>query len=295
MTTIVIGTRASALALWQTRWVAEALRLHHGPDLEVREETFSTVGDRRRTEPLPAIGGKGLFTAELEEALVSHRIDLAVHSLKDLPLEQPPGLTLSATPRRAPAQDVLVSSAGRTWATLVAGDRVGTSSPRRAAQLLAHEPRLEIVNLRGNVDTRLARIREGNPPTGVLAAAGMTRLEVRPPDAEDLPVEEVVPAPGQGALGLQVRQGDQRMAALLAPLHHDPTAREVAAERALLGLLGGGCSSPLGAHARHLEAGRLRLVARHFSPDLTLERRGIAEGDDPQDLARQLAGRLRLP
>lgn len=250
MNRVVLGTRGSELALAQSNWVAARLRGAH-PGLDVALEIFSTAGDRILDRPLPAIGGKGLFTRELEEALLDGRIDGAVHSLKDLPTENPPGLAIGAVPRRENPADVLVTRFGGGLESLPAGAVVGTSSPRRRAQLARLRPDLRFTDLRGNVPTRLRRVREGAVDATVLAAAGLSRLGLLDGlDARAMPPELMLCAPGQGALALQIRADDQRMAALAAALHDPATANAVAAERAVLARLGVGCSAPLGAFAR---------------------------------------------
>lgn len=250
MSRVVLGTRGSELALTQSKWVAARLREAH-PGLDVALEIFSTAGDRILDRPLPAIGGKGLFTRELEEALLDGRIDGAVHSLKDLPTENPPGLAIGAVPRRENPADVLVTRFGGGLESLPEGAVVGTSSPRRRAQLARLRPDLRFTDLRGNVPTRLRKVREGVVDATVLAAAGLSRLGLLDGlDARAMPPELMLCAPGQGALALQIRADDGRMAALAAALHDYATADAAAAERAVLARLGVGCSAPVGALAR---------------------------------------------
>ncbi len=247
---ITFGTRGSALAQWQTNMVARKLQGHF-PTLHIETTIFSTRGDKELSKPLPEIGGKGLFTAELEAALRHGKIDLAVHSLKDLPTENPIGLTLGAIlPRENPA-DVLVSRSGYTLDTLPQNATVGTSSLRRAAQLLAHRPDLNIVSLRGNVDTR---VKKALAPNGqydaiVLAAAGLKRMELAAYITQYLPFAVMLPAPGQGAVAVQCRTNDAETLSILEKIHHPPTQQAVVAERAFLAGLGGGCSVPVGALA----------------------------------------------
>lgn len=292
MSRIVLGSRGSALALAQTRWVAEHLQETH-PGLEVTVEIFSTAGDRIQDRPLPAIGGKGLFTRELEEALLDGRIDGAVHSLKDLPTEMTPGLTLGAIPARENPADVLVSRFGGTLADLPPGAVVGTSSPRRRAQLARLRPDLNFTDLRGNVPTRLRKVREGMVDATVLAAAGLARLGLLgEADGWTLPPELMLPAPGQGALALQIRAGDARMADLAAALHHPETARAVAAERAVLAALGTGCSAPVGALAR-IQGEMLVLEACFGGEDERPQmRRRLSAPATPEALGKNLAARL---
>jgi len=200
---VLVGSRSSQLALTQSRWVADALA-RAWPGLTFEIVHITTTGDRR-TEPLPAIGGKGLFTKELEEALLRGEIDLAVHSLKDLPTELPEGLTVGAIPCRAPVSDALITATGVGLAGLPSGALVGTSSLRRGAQLLRARPDLRTAPIRGNVETRLRKVREGQFDATVLALAGLTRLGLADRASEVLPLDVMLPAPGQGALGIEIR------------------------------------------------------------------------------------------
>ncbi|HEX6535489.1 MAG TPA: hydroxymethylbilane synthase [Gemmatimonadaceae bacterium] len=244
-----IATRASELALRQARIVLAALE---GRGVSAELVTFKTTGDKRVDEPLGAIGAKGLFTRELEEALAAGGVDCAVHSLKDLPTESPEGLTLLALLEREDPRDVLVvndSIVAEGLHDLPRGSRVGTSSLRRRAQLRQARADLEIVELRGNVPTRLRKVDDGQVHAAILAAAGLHRLGVRQRIDAWLEPPEWLPAPGQGAIAVQGRVGDERIASLLAPLHHESTAIAVRAERAFLAALEGGCQVPIGALA----------------------------------------------
>ena len=247
--TVRIGSRGSALALWQSEYVANLLRAAH-PDLTVEIEIFSTRGDQVIDTPLPSIGGKGLFTAELEAALREGVIDLAVHSLKDLPTDNPDGLTVGAIPPRAPVHDVLVSRGGQRLNDLPDGATVGTSSHRRAAQIRAYRPDVQTIDLRGNVPTRVHKALDPKGPYDaiVLAQAGLARLEMSDAISEVLPLEVMLPAPGQGALAVQCRD-DAGSRDLLASLDDRHTRVAVSAERAFLAALGGGCSVPVAAYA----------------------------------------------
>lgn len=243
------GTRGSDLALWQTEHVMALLHAAQ-PTLHTRYEIFKTQGDRVLDTPLPLIGGKGVFTAELEAALYDKRIDCAVHSLKDLPTEAPAGLVIGAVPPRENPADVLVSRQGFTLATLPPGAVVGTSSYRRGAQLLHVRPDLKLVDIRGNVDTR---IRKALAPDSaydaiVLAYAGLHRLGRDAVIAQVLELDVMLPAPGQGAIAVQTRD-EAALVHLLAPIQHTETALAVIAERAFLAGLGGGCSLPVAAYA----------------------------------------------
>ncbi len=251
---LVIGTRASPLARRQTELVAAAL-VAAWPALEIEMRVFSTRGDRESNRPLPEIGGKGLFTAELEAALVAGEISLAVHSLKDLPIAKPlctdelTPLCIGAVLPRGDAHDVLVSRGRLPLADLPPRPRIGTSSPRRAAQILAVRPDAQIVPLRGNVETRLRRAASDEYDAIVLAAAGLDRLGLAEQVTETLPFGVMLPMPGQAALGVQCRADDAPILALLHPIHHPPTWAAVTAERAFLRALGGGCCAPVAAYA----------------------------------------------
>ena len=246
---IVIGTRGSKLALVQTELVRAALLATY-PDMAVEIEQITTRGDVILDRPLSAIGDKGLFVAEFEDALRAGRIDLAVHSAKDLPSELPPDMALAAFPPRADPRDALVSRGGQPLAELPEGALVGTSSLRRACLLRHLRPDLRIADVRGNVDTRLRKLHAGQYDAIVLAAAGLERLGLEDQITERLDPQVMIPAVSQGILGLEIRAGDQAIAALLAPLD-DPAARVAAlAERAFLSKIGGGCQVPVAAYAR---------------------------------------------
>ena len=240
-----LGTRGSALALRQSSMMAAEIERRGTP---VELVTIRTSGDVA-TGSLAALGGKGLFVKEIEEALLRHRVDLAVHSLKDMPATLPDGLVLAATPPRADPRDVLISAAGLPLERLPAGTRVGTSSLRRRAQLAAVRPDLGVVDMRGNVDTRLRKLAAGDVDAILLAAAGLGRLGLAPAGLVPLALTQFVPAIGQGILALQVRADDPAVHAIVAALD-DPAARAAAAaERAFLGAVGGDCHTPLAAHA----------------------------------------------
>ena len=258
-----LGTRGSALALWQTRWVAEALRAHH-PGLRTENVIIRTAGDRNRRDPLSQLDGKGLFVKDIEEALGRREIDLAVHSMKDMPTELPPGFHFGAMPRRAEVRDAFVGRAGCRLTTSQEPWRIGTGSLRRQAQLLAMNATLHMQDIRGNVDTRLRKMHQGEVDGVVLAAVGLIRLGLQRHITEFLPFEVMLPAVGQGALALETREGDE-VDALLAPLHDAPTAYAVTAERAFLAHLGGGCMVPIAAFGQCRE-GRLHLQGLVSTP-----------------------------
>lgn len=245
---LIFATRPSALARWQTQWVIGALINLH-PNLECEEKVITTQGDKILDKPLPEIGGKGLFTQELEMELLSGAVHCAVHSLKDLPVDNPVGLTIGCIPERAEVRDALVSRDGHTLATLPEGATVGTSSLRRAAQLLSRRPDLRTEPLRGNVDTRLRKALDGQYDAIILAGAGLTRLGLEKHVTEWLSLDVMLPAPGQGALAVQCRADDHETLSLLASLEDASTRKSVTAERAFLSGLGGGCAVPVAAYA----------------------------------------------
>jgi len=287
---IVVGSRGSKLALWQAGWVKDRLRAA-GHEVEIR--IIKTTGDKRSNASLTSSGTKGLFIKEIEEALAAGSIDLAVHSLKDLPTEQPAGLAVGAVPSRADARDALVSRNGQPLQDLPARARVGTSSLRRQSQLRALGPKLEVVAVRGNVDTRLKKLARGDYNALVLAAAGLDRLGLSDRITHRFAVEEMCPAVGQGALALEVREDDLRIKQVIQPLDDPATHQAVQAERALLRALGGGCDVPIAAHA-WTKSGSLELTAVIASLDGSkLVRANIAGSADlPDDLGRRAAQEL---
>lgn len=240
---LVIGSRGSRLALWQAGWVRARME---GAGRAARIEVIHTSGDRFLERPLASMGGKGVFVKEIEEALLAGTIDLAAHSLKDLPTAQPEGLRIACVPLREDPRDVLLARGAPGLAGLREGAVVGTGSPRRACQIRALRSDLEIRELRGNVDTRLARLQRGDYDAIILARAGLSRLGI---DVEGtlLNYDQMVPAAGQGAMAIEIRADDRKLEDLLAPHHHAATAAAVAAERALLRGLGGGCQAPIAA------------------------------------------------
>ena len=282
---LVIASRGSQLALWQARWVAAELTARGH---QCRIEIIKTTGDKITDVPLAQVGAKGLFTKEIEEALLDGRADLAVHSLKDLPTELPAGLVLAATPEREDPRDALV---GQRLAGLPARAKLGTSSLRRAAQLRKVRPDLRIEPVRGNLDTRLRKLDEGQYDAIVLAAAGLKRLGWGERIAEILSPEIVCPAVGQGALAIETTTGAGFHAT--QKLNHAPTHYAVTAERALLGALGGGCQVPIGAYAT-VDGDRLYIQAVVVSPDGIDLVRNRAEGvvADAQRIGRELGEAL---
>ena len=246
--TITIGTRGSKLALWQANWIKDRLETLH-PGTRVALDIIKTKGDKILDVPLAKVGGKGLFVKEIEEALLAGRIDIAVHSMKDMPAEIPAGLCIGAIPEREVPLDVLIAREGLTLDKLGQGPRIGTSSLRRAAQLRHARPDVAIVPLRGNLDTRLRKLAEEQLDAIVLAAAGVMRLGLTDRITQSLPPEIMLPAVGQGALCVETRAADPVMTPLMAPLDHATTRQAVLAERAFLARLEGGCQVPIAGHA----------------------------------------------
>ncbi len=287
---IVIGSRGSQLALWQSRWVESRLT-ELGQTCRI--EIIKTTGDKITDVPLAKVGTKGLFTKEIEDALLASAVDVAVHSLKDMPTELPQGLTLQAVPEREDVRDAMI---GRKLDDLPAGARVGTSSLRRSAQLRAVRPDLVIETIRGNLDTRLRKLDEGQFDAIVLAAAGLRRLGWAHRITELLPEEIVCPAVGQGALAIETRDDDGTGARFARQLNHDETRTSIEAERALLATLGGGCQVPIGAYAK-IGGGRIFLRGVIAAPDGGRVIKGSREGAVSDaarigaDLAQELLGK----
>ena len=252
--TITIGTRGSQLALWQANWAKHAISSHH-PDLTIELAIIKTKGDKILDVPLAKVGGKGLFVKEIEEALLDGRIDLAVHSMKDMPADIPDGLCIGAIPEREEARDVLITRSGLPMDRLKQEARVGTSSLRRSAQLLRVRPDLTIVPLRGNLDTRLKKLESESLDAIVLAAAGIRRLGLADRITQTLDESIMLPAVGQGALCIEIRKDDPRMVPVAAALDDLPTRQVVMGERAFLNRLEGGCQVPIAGHGRIDEKG----------------------------------------
>jgi hydroxymethylbilane synthase len=265
MNRIIIGTRGSLLARWQTSFVASALRNAH-PDLVIEEKIIVTEGDRVTSGPLWNAGGKGLWVKEIEAELLAGGIDLAVHSMKDVPGELAPGLVIAAIPRRADVRDAVVSRDGRNLDGLPRSARVGTTSLRRAFQLKAIRPDLAIETLRGNLDTRLRKVADGVVDAAILACAGLDRLGWADRIAERLPTERMLPAVGQGALAIETRADDIRTRALCGVLDDAETSIAVTAERAFLARLGATCRTPVAAHAQ-LRGAQVVVLGRVGKPD----------------------------
>lgn len=295
--TLIIGSRGSKLALWQAGWVRDRLGVLY-PQLAVTIEIIKTSGDVLKDAPLSVIGGQGVFTKELEEALLASRIDLAVHSLKDLPTTLPAGLAIAAITEREDTRDALVLRAGfflesPSLKNLPAGAVVGTSSPRRLAQLKHLRADLGIKDLRGNVDTRLRKLDAGDYDAVILAAAGLRRLGLAERISAPIPTEEMLPAVGQGALAIETRADDSQTLLLLAALEHAPTRDACTAERALLRSLGGGCQLPIAAHAVVTEDNlRIEGLVAGLSGDVIIRDSMIGAATEATELGAALGQQL---
>jgi hydroxymethylbilane synthase len=291
VTRIRLGTRGSTLALAQSTWVKEQI-LRHQPALEIELVVIKTSGDRFTEKPIAALGGKGIFTKEIEDALLRQEIDVAVHSMKDLPPDLPAGLIIAALPKREDPSDVLVSRQGRELGSLPSGTQVGTGSLRRQAQVLNYRPDLSVVPIRGNVDTRLRKLDQGEIDALIMAAAGLKRIGREDRITAYLSDEICVSAVAQGALGIESRD-DSSVRAVLAPLHDTDTATEVAAERSFLSRLGGGCHVPIGARAK-IDGEQLKIIGVVASPNGSTLCRGEITGHvtNAADLGHQLAEQL---
>lgn len=290
MKRIVVGTRKSPLALTQTEWVMAELKKHH-PDLEIGMEKIVTKGDRILDVTLSKVGGKGLFIKEIEQAMYDGTVDFAVHSLKDMPTEMPEGLMIVAITHREDPRDVIISRTGCSFAELPVGAKVGTSSLRRAAQLKHARPDIEIVSVRGNINTRLAKLEEMELDAIVLAAAGLERMGWPDKISERLSTELCIPAVGQGALAIQCRSEDKEIRELLSVLDDPATRQIVAAERTLLGKLNGGCQIPIGAFAEFVGE-ELKLTGIVGSSDGMTLLKETATGTDPVALGQAVSQSL---
>ncbi len=289
---LILGSRGSKLALWQANFVKEKLERHHR--IEVRLEIIRTTGDKITDVPLAQVGGtKALFTKEIEDAMLAGRIDLAVHSLKDMPVQLPDGLTLGAIPAREDPRDALVARSGQQFAALPPGARIGTSSLRRQVQLKLLRKDIAIETLRGNLDTRLRKLSEGQYDAIVVAAAGLKRLGWQERATQLFAPDEMVPAIGQGALALEARADDAELIQGLSFLRDPAAEAATRAERAFLARLGGGCQVPIGAHAV-VESNRLRLVGVVVNVEGERAVRGTNEGTtaDAARLGESLAEKL---
>jgi hydroxymethylbilane synthase len=289
---LVIGTRGSALALWQARHVAARLGAVHEGEVSLR--VIKTAGDRLAGKHPGQFSAKGIFVKEIEDALLAGSVDLAVHSVKDLPGDLPTGLAMGAYPGREDPRDALITPDGGELVGLPAGARIGTTSLRRRAQLLRHRPDLSFTDMRGNVDTRMRKVQQGEVDGLILALAGVTRLGLRGESVRPLPTEICLPAPGQGALGVEARADDDEVMTLLGHLDHEDTRYEVTAERAVLSTLDAGCLVPLAALARR-QGNRLRVESLVASPDGQRLLKEVVEGGpgEAEDLGFKVAEGLR--
>jgi hydroxymethylbilane synthase len=288
---LTIGTRGSKLALWQSEYIRA--RIEGLTGLQVDIKIIKTTGDKVLDVPLAKVGGKGLFTKEIEVELEAGVVDLAVHSMKDVPTELPVGLVIAAMPERVDPRDAIVSGAGYTLDTLPQGGRVGTSSLRRVAQVRALRPDVEIVDIRGNLDTRMRKAETGEVDAVILAAAGITRMGWADRITHYIPSEQMVSAVGQGAIGIEIREDDQFMQGVCAQIADAETMTCVIAERTVMRTLEGGCQVPIGAHAR-IVGDRLVMDGVVGSVDGTKILRATAEGDsdDPAGLGHVLVDAL---
>jgi hydroxymethylbilane synthase len=289
---LIVGTRGSDLARNQTEQALAPLRRQR-PDITIEVRIIRTEGDRKRRTSLSVLGGTGVFVKEIERALTDGDIDLAIHSAKDLPPALAPGLTLAAVPLRSDARDALISRDGLRLAQLPPGSRIGTGSARRRAMLLLARPDLEVVDIRGNVETRIARVRDGSVDAVVLAAAGLARLGRIEEASDVLLLDVMLPAPGQGALAIEGRSGDPALAEIAAVLDDPVTHACVTAERGFLGRLGAGCTLPVGAYAQSFD-GTIELRAAIVSADGSTMSAASLRGelDDAAAIGSQLAAQM---
>lgn len=288
-----IGTRKSALALFQANWVKDRIEELY-PGIEIELVKIVTGGDKILDSPLAKIGGKGLFVKEIEEALLSGEIDIAVHSMKDMPVIIPEGLVIAAVPQREDPYDALISRNGDLLIHLTEGAKVGTSSLRRSVQIKMQRPDLDVQVLRGNLDTRIRKLDEGQFDAIIVAVAGLNRLGFKHRIVEFLTPPHFIPAVGQGAIAIETRERDERVRNLLEPLEHAPTRIVIKAERAFLRNLGGGCQAPIAAHAIFLDDGKVHLQGMVSSLDGKEVIRGEMEGTPAEayHIGAKLAWRL---
>lgn len=289
---LIIGTRGSALAMVQTQWIKQRILLHF-PELDISVKVIKTSADQDKTTSLRTVASAGVFVKELEHALLNKEIDLAVHSMKDVPTLLGEGLDIAAIPEREDARDALITNCGANLSDLPIGSRVGTGSYRRQAQLLALRPDLKILDIRGNIDTRIKKMENGTCDAIILACAGLHRLGMQDRITIPFDYEQMLPAPGQGALAVETRLGDSRMEPIAAVLNHPDTANAVLAERNFLERLGGGCNVPIAIFAR-INKGMIEMDGLVASPDgKTIVRQYIQEKSERTDSAvASLADRI---
>ena len=289
---IVIGSRGSQLALWQANWVKSELeRLHDNVDIDIR--IIATSGDIIQDVPLAKIGGKGLFVKEIEEALLANEIDLAVHSMKDVPIDLPTELGISVITKRENPLDALISKNGEKLADLPQGATIGTSSLRRSSQLLKYRDDFKIHPLRGNVDTRLRKVEEGKYDAILLASAGLNRLGWANRITEEISPDILLPAMGQGALGIETRLDDTKIYDFISTLNHEQTHYAVSAERSMVGRLDGGCQVPIGAYAR-VEKGLVTLkgLVASLDGEVIYKLENVGPVDDAINIGQELGAQL---
>ncbi|ALP37868.1 porphobilinogen deaminase [Paenibacillus sp. IHB B 3084] len=294
MRTIVVGSRQSALALTQTGHVIEDLNVlcaEHGLDMQFVVKKILTKGDRILDVTLSKVGGKGLFVKEIEQAMLAGEIDMAVHSMKDMPSELPEGLVNGAVPRREDPRDCFVTLGSKSLDDLPQGAKVGTSSLRRASQIKSLRPDLQLEPVRGNIDSRLKKLETEGFDAIILAAAGLHRMGWKDRITSYIPEEDCLPAVGQGALGIECRANDEELLALLHLYNDRDTSATVAAERTFLGVLNGGCQVPIGAHAVWVDQ-EIRLTGMVGSPDGEVILKETLQGNDPQKLGEAVAASL---
>jgi hydroxymethylbilane synthase len=262
---VIIGTRGSALALAQTTWIKEQI-LRHFPDIDVSLKVIKTSADKDTTSSLRSSSTVGVFVKELEQALLDKEIDIAVHSMKDVPTRIAEGLRIAAIPKREDARDAFIANQAKELMDLPEGSTLGTGSVRRQAQILAMRPDLKIADIRGNIDTRLRKLHDGGYDAIILACAGLRRLGLQPRRSSPLDYKQMLPAPGQGALAVEIRDQDSRIEPIVSPLNHPHTAIAVSAERLFLQRMGGGCNVPVAVYARFTQD-RIEMDALVASPD----------------------------
>jgi len=286
---LIVGTRGSRLSVIQTTSVVKAIKKHK-PSIEIETKIIQTTGDKLESAPLQEIAGKGVFEKELDEAIINGEVDFSVHSMKDIPAEQPKGLTIAAVPARAPANDVFISRLSSKLGELPRGASVGTSSPRRKAEMLRARPDLSISPIRGNIDTRIRKLDMGNYDAVVLAEAGLVRLGMQSRIVQRLPVEDFTPAPGQGLLAVMAQSDREELLKILKYVNDLKSWVEAATERAFMKEIGGGCKIPLGAFAE-AKCGTIRLLGSVISPEGAKRINVNEEGDieSPEKTGRAAA------
>ena len=289
---IIIGSRGSQLALWQANWIKSELeQLHNNVEICIR--IITTSGDKIQDVPLAKIGGKGLFVKEIEEALLAQHIDIAVHSMKDVPMELPSELEISVITKRETALDALISRNGKTLDNLEKGSNIGTSSLRRSSQLLKFRPDFNIHSLRGNVDTRLRKLDENKYDAIILASAGLKRLDLTNRITQEIPYDILLPAMGQGAVGIETRKNDTKIFDFVSDLNHIDTYHAVNAERSFVQKLDGGCQVPIGAYAL-IQKGSLNLkgLVASLDGEIVYESESIGPKNDAVIIGEKLGAQL---